>query len=196
MEKMSKSEEFTSDDLPVLILSNQKASRILRVKPLPRKIRDFGIKRLNLKQRQALQNFYEKAKDPASKTRALTTLKKESAVEAGYSEGGAIKAMDRLLQRKAIVEELEKAGVTDAKIAQVILEGFTAAHPIQPQQKDYHAIVKFVQEANKLKENYPDTKLKISKESRTMVVHFTAGNIDQFNKYQRMRGIDESRDTD
>lgn len=196
MEKMSKAEEYTSDDLPVLILSNQKSLRVLRVKPLPRKIRDFGIKRLNLKQRQALQNFYEKAKDPASKTRALTTLKKESAVEAGYSEGGAIKAMDRLLQRKAIVEELEKAGVTDAKIAEVILEGFSATHPMKPEQKDYHAVVKFVQEANKLKENYPDTKLQISKESKTIVVHLTTGNIEQFNKYQRMRELNEFRDTD
>lgn len=168
----------------------------VRLKPRSRKIRDYGMKRLNLKQRLALQNFYEKVQDPRNENRQITTLKRESAIEAGYSKGEATKAMDRLLGRKTIVEELEKAGVTDAKIAQVIAEGLESEHPLKIGRPDPHAIHKFVQEANKIKDNYPETKIKIDKETKKMVVHFTAGNIEQFKKYQKMRRIRESADRD
>ncbi|KKK93028.1 hypothetical protein LCGC14_2697000, partial [marine sediment metagenome] len=89
--------------------------RHVRVRPRPRKIRDMGMRALNKQQKQALENY--------SNLGATPEVKKAAAIEAGYSEGYAVKAMDGLLQSRPIVQALEKAGGTDEKIAQVMFEG-------------------------------------------------------------------------
>ena len=196
MAKM-KTEDLFPGDLPYYTRPRETIHRyMVRTKPKPRKLRDFKIKQLTKQQRLALQEFYNLAKDPEKKGLPLNELKREAAKTAGYSEGNQVRAMDRLLERKTVVDELENAGVTDARIAEVIADGLESEHPMKPGRPDPHAIIKYVQEANKLRDNYPDTKVKITKESRTMVVHFTAGNIEQFNKYQRMRQLNDPRNPD
>lgn len=194
--EMAINEELFPTDLPVLVKAGGTVPRTVRIHPKKRKhLKDLGIKRLNPQQRGALENFYRMQQDP-ERGSSLPQNKKDAAMDAGYSESGAIKAMDRLLERKSIVEALDKAGVTDEKIAEVIMEGLESEHPLKPGRPDPHAIIKFVIEANKIKDNHPATKVKISKESRSMVVHMTTANIDQFEKYQRMRGVRVTRNPD
>lgn len=193
---ITEAEEIFPENLPVFIGRGETIPRHVRLRPKKRKkLKDLGIKRLNPKQREALENFYQMQQDPENKS-SLTQTKKDAAMTAGYEESGAIKAMDRLLERKPIVQALDKAGVTDDRIAEVINEGLESEHPLKPGRPDPHAIIKFVVEANKIKGNHPATKLKIEKESRSMVVHLTTGNIEQFEKYQRMRGARVTRNTD
>lgn len=194
---MTVRDEFFPDDAPVFIRLGETIPRHVRIRPKEqKKLRDLGIKKLNPRQRQALRNYYELNQDPRKKSWPVSKVKKEAAVAAGYSEGGAIVTMDRLLSRKPIAAELDKAGVTDSKIAQVIAEGLESEHALKPGRKDPHAIIKFVSEANKIKDNYPEKKVKVTKDSRTMVVHFTAGNLQSFQKYRQMRGLDGPSDPD
>lgn len=139
----------------------------------------MGIRQLNAQQRNALKAYRNLGATP--------DVKKEAAVSAGYSEGYAVQAMDKLLQCRPIVAALEKAGGTDEKIAQTIVEGLESEHPLKPGRKDPHAIHKFVQEANKVKGNYAPTKIQTEGKSQVMVVHLTAGNIESFDKFKRMR---------
>lgn len=154
--------------------------RQVRVRPKPRKIRDMGMRALDKRQRMALKIF--------EKNGATPEVKKESAVEAGYSERYALEAMDKLLQCRPIVAALEKAGGTDERIAQVMVEGLESEHPLKPGRKDPHAIHKFLQEHNKVKGNYAPTKIESENRSKVMVVHLTAGSIENFNKFKKMRG--------
>lgn len=189
---MKKEELFQKDmDMPYYCRRGEFVPRDpLRFKTKkPKPLRELGIKKLNPKQRHALQEFYTLAKDPKNKNRSLGSLKKEAADVAGYAPSSAPAVMSRLLNRKPIIDELDKAGVTDARIAEVIAEGLESEHPLRPGRPDPHAIIKFVVEANKIKDNHPATKLKISKESRSMVVHLTSGNIENFEKYQKLRGL-------
>jgi len=151
----------------------------VRLRAKPRKIMDMGIRQLNQQQRDALKNYGNLGATP--------DVKKDAAVAAGYSKPYAAKAMDKLLQRRPIVTALEEAGVTDKKIASVIVEGLESEHPLKPGRKDPHAIHKFVQEVNKVKGNYAPTKIQTEGKSQVMVVHLTAGNIEAFDKFKRMR---------
>ncbi len=158
--------------------------RHVRLRPKPRKIQDMGIRQLNKQQRDALKKYDEFGAQPEKK--------KDAAMAAGYAEGYALKAMDNLLQCRPIVAALEKAGGTDERIAQVIVDGLESEHPLKPGRKDPHAIHKFVQEVNKVKGNYAPTKISTENKSEVMVVHLTAGNIKEFDKFVRMRGMDSA----
>lgn len=153
--------------------------RQVRIHKRTQKIRDMGMRALNKQQRQALKNY--------SNMGAIPEVKKAAAIEARYSEGYALKAMDGLLQSRAIVKALEKAGGTDERIAEVMVEGLESEHPLKPGRLDPHAIHKFVTEANKVKGNYAPTKIQAEVKSQVMVVHMTAGNVDNFNKFKKMR---------
>jgi len=153
--------------------------RHVRLRPKPRKIQDMGIRQLNKQQRNALKNY--------DVLGAIPEVKKDAALAAGYSDGYALRAMDKLLQIRPIVKALEDAGATDERIANVIVEGLESEHPLKPGRKDPHAIHKFVQEANKVKGNYAPTKIQAETKSQVMVVHLTAGNIEAFDKFTRMR---------
>ncbi len=159
---------------------NEAVPRTVRLRPIPKKTKDLGMCQLNRQQLQALKNYSNRG--------AVPEVKKEAAMDAGYSEGYALKAMDNLLQNRSIVTALENAGGTDERIARVMVEGLESEHPLKPGRKDPHAIHKFIQEHNKVKGNYAPTKIQAEIDSRVMVVHLTAGSIENFNKFKRMRG--------
>ena len=171
---------FPPEDIPMCPGREESPQRHnVRVKPKPRKIKDMGIRQLNQQQRAALKNYKNLGATPE--------VKKDAAVLAGYSEQYAPRVMDKLLQSRSIVAALEKAGGTDERIAQVMIEGLESEHPLKPGRKDPHAIHKFVQEANKVKGNYAPTKIQTEGKQQVMVVHLTAGNIEAFDKFKRMR---------
>ena len=174
---------FPPDDGIPPCPGREQPPRHVRLKPRTGRIVDMGIRQLNQQQRDALKNYDELGATPE--------VKKDAAVAAGYSEGYAIQAMDKLLQCRPIVAALEKAGGTDARIAQVMVEGLESEHPLKPGRPDPHAIHKFIQEHNKVKGNYAPTKIESETKSKVMVVHLTAGNVDSFNKYRKMGVFEE-----
>jgi len=175
---------FPPDGIPQCPQKNETKSGNVRLRARSNKVRDMGIRRLNKQQRDALKKYSELGATPE--------VKKKAAMAAGYSGPYALKAMDNLLQSRSIVRALEAAGGTDEVIAQKIVEGFESEHPLKPGRKDPHAIHKFIQEANKVKGNYAPTKVQSENKSQVMVVHLTAGNIEAFDKFQRMREENES----
>lgn len=175
-------DNYFPDDTPLFPSRKEAYPRHVRVRPKPRKVRDMGIRALDKRQRQALKNYEARG--------AVPEVKKVAAMEAGYTERSALKAINNLLARRPIVEALDNAGGTDEKIAQKMVEGLESEHPLKPGRPDPHAIHKFVQEHNKVKGNYAPTKVSMEKKSQVMVVHLTAGNIEAFNKFQKMREED------
>ena len=177
---MNKVKYFPPDDIPMCPGRQEAEPRPnARIRARTGKIKDMGIRQLNQQQRAALKNYKNLGATPE--------VKKDAAVLAGYSGQYAVKAMDKLLQSRSIVAALEKAGGTDERIAQVMIEGLESEHPLKPGRKDPHAIHKFVQEANKVKGNYAPTKIQTEGKQQVMVVHLTAGNIEAFDKFKRMR---------
>ena len=134
---------------------------------------ELGISKLKPQQRLALENKFE-----------LGMSNRQAAIQAGYEEANASHVLPRLLRRKPIVDELERKGVTDEKIAVVIAEGLDAMHPIRPDQPDHHARAKFVSEANKVKDNYPPKKIQV--EDRSINIHLTKDDYLALRKYQEL----------
>ena len=139
---------------------------------------------LSARQRKALDRYVELGLDPA---------KKRAAAEgAGYPVKYAAQAMNRILDyppvHKRIVDALEKAGVTDDRIAEVIFEGLDAVHPFRPEQKDYATIEKFARQANQLRENFPETRIRMSKDTRQIVITMNIDDADSYKRYLALRG--------
>lgn len=173
---------ITVDGVPVVVrISDVDRSKTQRFKPKSRKAFDYGIKRLSGRQRETLANIMKAgAVDSATK--------RQAAIDAGYHPDYAIQAADTVLQRREIVELLEKHGVTQNKIAQVIAEGLEAMHPLTKTPKpDHHARHKFVQEANKINGNYAPTKIKGDFQGRVVHLHLTAEDFKAGEKYEQMR---------
>lgn len=175
------SKEFVVEGCPVRVrMDDVNHSKGIRIKKKSRRIVDFGMKRLDHRQKQALQNvMVAGAVD--------NPTKKKAAEDAGYAPTYALTAANKLLARRPIVEALEKAKVTDDKIAEVIAEGLEAKHPAYPENKDYHAIVKFVQEANRIKDNYPPTRVAGQVDTRSVVIHMSMDDAEAVAKFNRMR---------
>lgn len=148
-----------------------------RVKERPRKIVNMGIEKLSRRHRQALENIAENPQKP-----------RQGVIAAGFSPANATAVATRLLQRKPIVEALEAKGGTDEKIAAGIVEGMTKAeNPFRPGLPDHIVRLGFIKEANRVKDNYPPTKVNVKKTGGVMHVHFTAENLKQFKKYNDIR---------
>ncbi|MEA3420972.1 MAG: hypothetical protein U9Q97_04750 [Acidobacteriota bacterium] len=133
---------------------------------------------LNERQKLALQKYSEMGADPKNK--------KAAGVAAGYTPGSALEAVNNVLKIKPIVDELNKAGVTDKKIAKTISEGLEATHPMSKDDKpDFNARAKFVSEANKIKDNYPAKKLEI--EEKGIIVHLNTDDERAIRQFYNMR---------
>lgn len=158
--------------------------KTVRITPKKRGFVNFGIKRLNGRQKATLNDLMKKGETGDLSTAA----KKEAGLVGGYSETYAVQAVNRLLERKPILDALEKAGVTDEKIAHVILGGLSAEHPLAKGKKDYHAIAKFVSEANRIKDNYPPTRVEQKKQEQVLIVQVTGQDIAALEKVKSMRG--------
>jgi len=148
-----------------------------RVKAKPQRIVNMGIKQLSPRHRRALENI---AKNPKNPTKAV--------IEAGFSASNAAATADKLLHRKPILKALEDKGGTDEAIAEVMIEGMKKAeNPFRPGLPDHFARLGFVKEINKVKDNYPPSKISVTKDVRVMEVRFTAENVKQFEKYNDIR---------
>lgn len=159
-----------------------------------KKSNELGIKKLPLRQRQALENLMKMGTP-------YTNAKKIKAAEmAGYkdSHGNTVpQTMNRLLSRKPIVDEIERVikerheKTTDEKIAEVIVDGLDANHPLSKEDKpDHHARAKFVREANMIADNYPPKK--IQEDKRVLNIHLTGDDYKQIKKAEEMRRLHES----
>jgi len=163
------------EGIPVLIRERDRPPRTIRIK-IKKKIKDRSMEELPEKHRQALQNYMNQG----------MKNKKKAAVDAGFSENHANRTMNNLLQRKSIVKALKKAGATDKFMAEKLVEGVDAKHPQFHKRKDYHASIKFIQEINKVSDNYPPTK--IQQESKNIHIILTSEDHKQFKKFKEMRG--------
>lgn len=160
--------------IPVLCGAEKIPHHIRRGKRPKPPMAELGIEKLKPQQKLALQNKFE-----------LGMSNRQAAIQAGYEETNASRVLPRLLRRKPIVDELERQGVTDIKIASVIAEGLDAMHPIKPEQPDHHARAKFVSEANKVKDNYPPKKVEIEEKSTRIVLSDRA--YEKYLEDKRMR---------
>jgi len=148
-----------------------------RIKPRPRRIADMGISKLSPKHRLALKKI---AENPLEPTKAV--------VAAGFSKSNAAKTADKLLSRKPILKALEEKGGTDEAIAAVLVKGMEKSeNPFRPGFPDFVVKLGYAKEINRIKDNYPPTKILAKTEKKVMVVHFTAENLVQFKKYSDIR---------
>lgn len=180
-------EEHIVDGIPVLVSEKERAPRTVRIKVRKggrKRLRDTKLYKLDPQHKKALENYVAMGPDK----------KREAAVAAGFSRENAISTMDRLLVgRKEIVEKIEKECQekckkgTDDKIAEVLVEGLDATHPLSKEgKKDYKAIVKFAQEINKVTDKYPPKRIDI----REQAVHiiFTKDDIAAAEAYKELSG--------
>jgi hypothetical protein len=161
------------DGIPVYV-GRERIARLRRGKKPKPPMAELGITKLNPRQKQALINKFE-----------LGMTNRQAEIQAGYSESGTTHVISKLLKRKPIQEALEKRGITKERIAQGIDEGLDAMHPIKPDQPDHHARIKFIQEANKILDNYPAKKIEI--EEKSINLHLTKDDYVALKKYQELR---------
>jgi hypothetical protein len=174
------------EGLPVVVrVGESNPRRQVRTKPKKRKKTfDYGIKRLNKRQIATLDGIL-KAK------RVDKKAKIKAAKSAGYSPAYALQAANKALERKSIIDALTRHNVTDDKIAEVIAGGLGAMHPLtKGKQPDWHARDKFVKEANRIKDNYPATKIHQQSDTRAVHIHLTGADIEAGQKFREMRGED------
>jgi len=180
---MPKAEIYTWDGMPARITRQRSPHNLLtpkRKKPR-KKLSDKGIRSLTKKQRKALTNYMEQGFKGQRK--ALET--------AGYSGLNPGRDMKRLMARKPIIDLLEKMGVTDETIAQVIADGLDAMHPMKSEMPDHHARAKFVSEANRVKDNYPATKFQ--SEQRIYNISLTGEDMKMLQKFYELTRNDAQR---
>lgn len=176
----------TVEGCPVLVkFTDVDRSKVLRFKSKSRKKTfDYGIKRLSKRQQDALANVMNAGA-------VDRPAKRQAGIAAGYSETYAIQGVEKALERKSIIDALERHLVTDDKIARVIAGGLEAMHPLtEGKQPDWHARDKFVKEANRIKDNYPPTRVKGQFDVRSVEVHLTTEDYKASQKYAKMRGDD------
>jgi hypothetical protein len=176
---MPKAEIYTWDGMPARIIRHPPHQGIKPRKKKSNKISDKRITRLTKKQRMALRIYMEQG----------FKGQRQALVAAGYSGLNPSRDMKRLMARKPIIAELEKKGVTDEKIAQVIAEGLDANHPMRPEMPDHHARVKFVSEANRIRDN----STKFQSEERIITINLTGEDMKRLQKFNEMRKNDAQR---
>jgi len=115
---------------------------------------------------------------------ATPDVKAQAGLIAGYSdESHAIRGVNSAI--RPIVGKLEDKGVDDDMIVDTIKDGLVAMNAFKPEQKDHHARHKFVQEVNKLTDNYPPKR--IQSEERKYVLTLTGQDIRQVREADRIR---------
>lgn len=178
---MPKAEIYTWDGMPARIIRHRPPQGIKPRKKKSNKISDKGITCLTKKQHKALTIYMEQG----------FRGKRLALIAAGYSGLNPSRDMKRLMARKPIIVELEKKGVTDETIAKVIAEGLKANHPMRPEMPDHHARVKFVSEANRIRDNYRATK--IQSEERIINISLTGEDMKMLQKFYELTRNDAQR---
>lgn len=162
------------DGIPVCV-GGERIARFRRGKRPKSPMAELGFEKLKPRQKQALINKFE-----------YGMSNRQAALKEGYSESNASLVIPRLLKRKPIIEALQARGINDESIAQGIVEGTQAMHPFRPNQPDHGVRVKFIQEANKLLDNYPAKKIEI--EEKAVHLHFTQKDYANYLKYKQLTG--------
>lgn len=181
--------EMVFDGIPVLIKEKERLPRTIRIKIKKRGVKYKPFAELDSRQKQALENFAALDCDPKSK--------KEAGEAAGYSDkpSVAVRAMDRLLERRPIVNKMEKRCLakneigTDDKVAEVLIDQLDAVHPLaKEERKDNLAIMSAAKEINKLRDNYPPKRVDV----REMGFHlvFGAADIKAAKEYRELTDED------
>ena len=148
-----------------------------RTEAKPTKIMDMGIQALSPRHRRALEKIAENPSQP-----------RQAVIDAGFSPSSATEVANKLLQRKPIARALEQKGATDERIAEALIEGMNKAeNPFRPGLPDHNVRLGFIKEINHVKDNYPPKQVSVEQKSKVMHVHFTAENVAQFEKYNRIR---------
>lgn len=147
---------------------------------LPRKAHrkkrsECGVERATPMQKRALENHLLRG---MNKTQAMK--------EAGYSQGSQVSLLNNAMQKRPIVEALERRQITNDLVAQVIGGGLEATRPDYKDFPDHSVRLSAAREVNRIVGNYAPTK--IQAESRSIVVHISSADAERLNQYRRMRG--------
>ncbi|MDP2915507.1 MAG: hypothetical protein Q8O91_08650 [Candidatus Aminicenantes bacterium] len=177
---MPKAEIYTWDGMPARITKERSPQKIykLKKKKSRKKLSDKGIRSLTKKQHKALTNYMEQG----------MTGQRKALVAAGYSGFNPNRDMKRLMVRKPIIAYLQKKGITDEKIADIIAQGIDAMHVIKGDKPDHHARIKFVSEANRILDNYPATKFQ--SEERIITINLTEEDTKNLQKFRELSKTD------
>ncbi|MBA7709944.1 hypothetical protein ES703_118870 [subsurface metagenome] len=185
------------DGIPVLIKERERPPRNIRMKLKkkcgPKEVKYTPFSKLDTRQKQALENFSALGCDPKRK--------KEAAEGAGYSSkpSVAVRAMDRLLERRPIVKNIEEKCIAkhnkgaDEKVAEILVDQLDAVHPLaKGEKKDNLAILSAAKEINKIKDNYPPKKVDIREMG--FHLHFTPDDIEAAKQFKAITqvGVDEA----
>jgi len=162
------------DDIPMLA-GPEKSGRFPRRKRRKPPMAELGFEKLRPQQKLALVNKFK-----------FGMSNRQAGICAGYSPNSASAIVGKLSARKAIVDKLEEAGMTDGKIAQIIVEAGDAMHPFKPSQPDHSVRLRAAQEANKVKDNYPAKKIEV--EEKAVHLHFTEKDYANYRKYKQLTG--------
>lgn len=185
-------QEIIVNGIPVLIKEREKPPRTIRIRVKAKKYKDMPLRALPPQPKQALKNYVDLGCDP--------TKKREAAEAAGYSSGNdrsAIRAMNRVLERRPIIKKIEEKCMkkhqvgADEKVAEILVEQLDAIHPLAKGEKtDNLAVLSAAKEINKIKDNYPAKKIDI----REMGFHlvFTPSDIEAGKQFKKITEEDEA----
>lgn len=167
----------------IRVKEKPKGAKPKKRKPSPLKLGKKARQELNLKQRRALKNYYS------------GMPKQKAGMEAGYAPTSAINAVNNAIElaagNEAFVRAMEKEGITNERLAQVLSEGLEATNPFRPNQKDYKVIHSFWQDAVKARDGFPATRINQRTESKHMHVHLTADDYRAVEKYKKYQEEDD-----
>ena len=154
----------------------EKRERKLRM----RKLSERELVDLTVKQREAIKNLF------------MGMSKKEAGIRAGYSESSAVAGVNNALRRakgnEEFIKAMEEAGLTNKRLVEILKEGLEARHPLKPDQKDYHAIHKFLKDAIEIKQGFPPKKIDTKSDHRHVVIHLDKSMAEAIKGYQEIRG--------
>ena len=182
-------QEIIVNGIPVLIKEREKPPRTIRIRVKERKYRDMPLRALPPQPKQALKNYVDLGCDP--------TKKAEAAEAAGYAQGSAIRAMNRVLERRPIINKIEAKCMekhqigADEKVAEILVDQLDAIHPLaKGEMTDNLAVLSAAKEINKIKDNYPAKKIDI----REMGFHlvFTPSDIEAGKQFKKITEEDEA----
>jgi len=185
--------EIIVDGIPVLVKEKGRQPRSIRIKLKksgPKGVKNTPFSKLDPRQKQTLENYEALGCDPKKK--------KEATEGAGYSpnsHGGPVRAMDRLLERRPIVKNIEdkckakhKKGA-DEKVAEILVDQLEAVHPLaKGEKKDNFAILSAAKEINKIKDNYPPKRVDVREMG--FHLHFTPDDIKAAEEYKELTNED------
>lgn len=161
------------DGIPVCI-GGEGVARFRRGKRPKPPMAELGFEKLKPRQKQALINKFEQG---------MTS--RQAAIQAGYAESNASLIIPKLLKRKPIIAALEARGINDEVVADAIADGIVAMHPFKPKQPDHSVRHKFVQEVNKLRDNYPAKKIEV--EEKVIQLNLSKDDYLALRKFEELR---------